>query len=396
MVERLTPSPPLVTAMDPAPAAAPQYDGRASILFRLYAVNLLRELATLGAYRFWSKTRLRRYLWSHARYDGDRLEYAGTATELLKGFAIVAGALLPLVAIVALANAFSRAIHPGLVFLLNLATYAFLGYLLFVGRYAALRYRLGRSQFRGIRGGLSGSAWRYGWLGFRSVFLRGFTFGLATPIEDMRLWSYRIRHARFGTAHTEFPEDTTAHGLFLPYSLYWLTLVGGTAVVYYMLEGLIADRAAIFAPYVLPEDPSAPVDLEGMLLDPVTRAALLEVAAICAPVALAVAIAVPFVRGVYLGGLIRRLVGLTRIAGLRFEVSFSDIELGRHLAGNLLILGFTLGLGLPLVRHRQWQFFVSHLQVFGRMDGRTIAQSRVAAPGFGEGLAGVLDAGGAF
>ena len=52
-------------------------------------VNLLLTIVTLGIYRFWAKTRIRRYLWSQTEFLGDRFEYTGTGKELLIGFLIV-------------------------------------------------------------------------------------------------------------------------------------------------------------------------------------------------------------------------------------------------------------------------------------------------------------------
>ena len=40
------------------------------------------ELLTLGFYRFWLATDMRRHLWSNTSVDGDALEYTGTAKEL--------------------------------------------------------------------------------------------------------------------------------------------------------------------------------------------------------------------------------------------------------------------------------------------------------------------------
>ena len=41
---------------------------------------------TLGIYRFWLTTDMRRFLWSNTGILGEPLEYTGTARELLIGF----------------------------------------------------------------------------------------------------------------------------------------------------------------------------------------------------------------------------------------------------------------------------------------------------------------------
>src|SRR5690606_38318593 len=125
---------------------------------------LLLGLITLGIYRFWGKTRMRRYLWSHMAYDGDRFEYTGTGGELFKGFLIVA-VILVLLTLVNTGAQFAIEIQvrdPAVATILfsamTITFYVMLFFLIFVGRYTALRYRLTRTRWRAIRGGLAGSA----------------------------------------------------------------------------------------------------------------------------------------------------------------------------------------------------------------------------------------------
>ena len=92
-----TPTPPTPPAPPSAPPPPPPaykrrmaaYDGGVWRLYKIVLINLTLTLLTLGLYRFWAKTRLRRFLWVHATIDDDRLEYAGTGNELLLGFLIV-------------------------------------------------------------------------------------------------------------------------------------------------------------------------------------------------------------------------------------------------------------------------------------------------------------------
>ena len=68
---------------DPSPTVAPagrrlEYDGARGPVAKIAVSNALLTLVTLGVYRFWGKTRVRRYLWSRASFLGDRAEYTGT------------------------------------------------------------------------------------------------------------------------------------------------------------------------------------------------------------------------------------------------------------------------------------------------------------------------------
>src|ERR1041385_8862991 len=75
----------------PRPVSPPQsfrpvFNGRVGELYGIYFRNLLLSILTLGIYRFWAKTRWRRYLWSHLTLLGEPFEYSGTGKELFIGF----------------------------------------------------------------------------------------------------------------------------------------------------------------------------------------------------------------------------------------------------------------------------------------------------------------------
>src|SRR5712672_4141169 len=54
------------------------------------------ELVTVGFYRFWLATDIRRHLWSHTSVEGDAPEYTGTAKELFLGFLFALAILAPI------------------------------------------------------------------------------------------------------------------------------------------------------------------------------------------------------------------------------------------------------------------------------------------------------------
>lgn len=63
-----------------------EYDASTEQVYKIWLVNILLSILTLGIYRFWGKTRLRRYLTSGFILDGDRFDYTGTGGELFWGF----------------------------------------------------------------------------------------------------------------------------------------------------------------------------------------------------------------------------------------------------------------------------------------------------------------------
>ncbi len=112
---------------------------------------------TLGIYRFWFATDIRRFLWSNTEIAGDSLEYTGTALELLIGFLIAIALLVPLYVMLFIV-ALSLGAIGELVGLLAFPLLAFLGHF---AVYRARRYRLTRTIYRGVRCHQDGSAARY-------------------------------------------------------------------------------------------------------------------------------------------------------------------------------------------------------------------------------------------
>src|SRR6478736_3722181 len=70
--------------------------GQRRSYWRLLIRGAALLLITLGIYRFWLATDVRRFLWSNTEIAGDGLEYIGTARELLIGFLIAIALLVPI------------------------------------------------------------------------------------------------------------------------------------------------------------------------------------------------------------------------------------------------------------------------------------------------------------
>lgn len=154
---------------------------------------------TLGIYRFWMKTRLRRWYWSAIRPGGHPLEYVGDPLEKLLGF---------LVAVVFLAF-YIGVFNLVLMFLSfsflasDFAAYAisFLGVIpiLFFAQYRARRYLLARTRWRGIRFGLEPAAWRYSGVAILYWTLTILSFGALWPLMTHRLERFRTDRTWFGS-----------------------------------------------------------------------------------------------------------------------------------------------------------------------------------------------------
>jgi uncharacterized membrane protein YjgN (DUF898 family) len=79
-----------------------------SKLFWLAFWTGLLTVLTLGIYRFWARTRLRRYIWSAIDAGGDSFEYTGTGLEKFLGFLIALVVLAVYLGLLQVGLSFSR------------------------------------------------------------------------------------------------------------------------------------------------------------------------------------------------------------------------------------------------------------------------------------------------
>jgi len=172
------------------------YDGALGALYRLWLLNLLLSIVTLGIYSFWGRTRLRRYAVTSYALDGDRFEYTGLGGELFRGFLKV----LPVLILLYLPYVF----YPPEVYPLTRLLGLVIFYLVFVGIYAAIRYRLSRTQWRGIRGRLTGSAFQYGALQVGLFIVKLATFWIAAPWADRITSRALMGNVWFGSVKGDF------------------------------------------------------------------------------------------------------------------------------------------------------------------------------------------------
>ena len=81
-----------------AARGAVRFLGTRHAYWRLLIRGALLLMVTLGIYRFWLATDVRRFLWSNTEVAGETLEYTGTPFELLIGFLMAVAILVPVYA----------------------------------------------------------------------------------------------------------------------------------------------------------------------------------------------------------------------------------------------------------------------------------------------------------
>jgi uncharacterized membrane protein YjgN (DUF898 family) len=233
---------PLPAARPPMPAhGTARFVGKTGDFWRLNIRGALLLMVTLGIYRFWLTTDIRRFLWSNTILADENFEYTGTARELLLGFLFAIAVLVPIYGAL-----FAASLGLGVIGQLS-SVIAFV-LLAVLGQYAiyrARRYRLTRTVYRGMRFHQSGSGWRYAACALFWWVMIALTIGLAYPFAQSRLERFKMRNTFFGDLPGRF--EGSGWGLFFRGLLMWLILVGPLLAAIVMLAATVDWPALIAA-----------------------------------------------------------------------------------------------------------------------------------------------------
>jgi uncharacterized membrane protein YjgN (DUF898 family) len=336
---------------------------------RLSLLNAALRVLTLGVYHFWGKTEVRQRIWAAVRIDGEPLEYRGTGRELFLGFLIVFGVVLVPLVVVGFAPLFwadaDDALQAGSFLLL----FALGG----LGIFRARRYRLSRTQWRGIRGGLTGSALRFAWLYFWTMLLIPLSLGWIIPWRATRL-----QHALFNGTHfgdKVFVFTGRSGPLYKRYWLVWTSAI--------FLFG--AATGAIFAVWIGPHlgVPSRPDDPPPM---PTGRQAVAMIG-----IALVALVIFAMIRAWYGSRMLNYFASETTYQGCKFRLNTSVPSLMWLVATNYLMRLLSLGVLAPIAEARIMRYLVQRLSLEGSVDWGAIEQNPQALLARGEGLAEAFD-----
>lgn len=189
------PAPPAVPSA-PAVAAADAEQGREENFsftgdggeyFRIWIVNLLLSIVTLGIYSAWAKVRREQYFHRNLLFDGSGFDYHGQPIPILKGRII---ALLLLIGLSLAENA--GPVAYGLALLVLVPVVPWLAV-------KAFRFRAHNTSYRGLRFSFHGT---YGqaakvFIGYGLLTL--FTLWLAFPLFYRQLRKFVLDNTRFGS-----------------------------------------------------------------------------------------------------------------------------------------------------------------------------------------------------
>ena len=353
------------------------YDGTGGEIGKIALTNGLLGLVTLGVYRFWGKTRLRRYLWSHVILEGDRLEYTGRGLELFLGFLVVSVILILVyggVFAASLALGFSMVEADGLQLILVLLFLL----LIPVAIYRARRYRLSRTYWRGIRAGQTGSAFKYALMSIGLFLLSALTLGLAYPYYRTVLQRYRTQNTWFGDQSFEF--EASAWKLFGKWLL-TLLLYPFTLGFSYFWYRIVEFRYYAGCTRFMGAEFASRLDT-GRVIGIVILTYIATIVFSFVVFALAAGVAFVFMPDL--------------VQDFGQTAADPNLEPSPALIAAYLVVGLIAALGFGVI---QTVFFIQplvaegirSLSIEGEIDFETLAQSAERGPRHGEGLADALD-----
>jgi len=197
------------TVAEPETTLDGQYDGERGALLRLAVVTALLTTVTLGIYRFWARTRIRRYIWSSISDGRDSFEYTGTGLEKFLGFLMAVVILAVYLGVVQMIlfyfglTLLGEPQTPEQAMLQSLAfsiTFVAVLPLIFFAQYRVRRYKLARTRWRGIRFGAEKGAWGYAFRAIGHWLLTILSLGLLLPWQTWRLERYMTDRSWYGDA----------------------------------------------------------------------------------------------------------------------------------------------------------------------------------------------------
>jgi uncharacterized membrane protein YjgN (DUF898 family) len=353
----------------PSEAPAPlrlEQRGRAGELLPVVLRNTLLNIATLSIYRFWGKTKIRQYLWRQTHFMAEPLEYTGTGGELFKGFLVVFFLILvPLAVVSNVVNFYLDPENPANL-IVPVILYMTIGFLIGFAIYRARRYRLSRTVWRGIRGGMRGSASQYALRYLLFWASNMITLGWTYPWMQFTLFKRLMKETTFGDRPFQF--DGSLKPLYGAFAIVWFGSLFGMLAAGHLIWGV----ASVFGAFNA--RPGLPLSIWQIGI-------LLTILMLWTGMAW------------YKAREINLLASGTSFEGLTFGLEASAWSLLGLKFFNILIIILTLGFGQPFAQLRVFRYVCERLSITGEVDVAAIQQSSAAVPTMGEGLADAFDLG---
>jgi uncharacterized membrane protein YjgN (DUF898 family) len=327
-----------------------EFTGSGSEYFRIWIVNLLLSIITLGIYSPWAKVRKNKYFYRNTSIAGSSFDYHGNPMAILKGrvFAVL----------VIIALQLSQKMSPALYGLIVILVALILPWMIT----RAYAFRLHNTSWRGIRlrfhGTVTGAYIMFILYGCLTIL----TLGICFPLLYRQMRLFLVNNAAFGTSRSEL---TVSAGDVFGVFIKTILISFAVAIVMSLAAGLVFSLLGALS--IQSGRPSQTMFIWIGII----------------------AIALYMLYRVIVQSFFRtRIANLmwdhTRIDAIRFESHQRARDLASIIAGNAVLTFITLGFYWPWARVQLAKYYADTLQVYAP-DGLNSfvadVESAVAAAG---------------
>jgi uncharacterized membrane protein YjgN (DUF898 family) len=324
--------PPPLPAVDLPPPAPPvdlsprpfRFTGSGGEYFRIWIVNLLLSVLTLGLYSAWAKVRRLRYFYGHTSVDGGAFGYHASPIAILKGRLIAYAVIATLFVVSQVAPLLASVLYLPLVMLMPIVLVR------------AFRFRAANSSYRGIRFGFDGTEADAFRVYLLLPLLAPVTLGLIYPFIVARQREFYVDNSRLGRSPFRLTLPTWP-----VYRVYGVAAIAGLA---WMGVALLTAAGAVLTAGGNAEEPTMTPGVASALLFAYLGIGVLYVATRTALENLAWA--------------------HTTLDEHRFESRLRIVRMLAIYASNIVLIAMTLGLFVPWARVRLARYRAQSLTLF--------------------------------
>ena len=203
-----------------------EFHGKAGEYFRIWIVNILLTIVTLGIYSAWAKVRNKQYFYGNTLLDGSPFEYTASPMAILKGRLVVVAILL----VYSVTVNFIPMAEPVFVLLF----FIFLPWLIMRSLMFNARYSTYRNLSFTFDNNLGGAVKTFIGIGL----LVPLSLGLIYPYYVHAIQSYRIDNHSFGQLY--FRLQSSVKAFYKYYLLAAAILIVGIAIIVFLFQGAIS------------------------------------------------------------------------------------------------------------------------------------------------------------
>ena len=173
------------------------FTGQAGEYFRIWIVNVLLSVVTLGIYSPWARVRTRQYFYGHAWLGGHNFEYTARPIALLRGFLLV-GVLFVVYTVAQQVPRYQW---------LSVLLLGLFGVLYPWLVYRSLKFNAANTVYRGLTFHFQGKVGA-AYVAYLFILLTvPFTLGLTYPLAIWMQRRYVLEHAAYGTARARWGKE---------------------------------------------------------------------------------------------------------------------------------------------------------------------------------------------